>query len=266
MEGDAALAARHAASQRAFYAAITPAMPGGMVLTLPGGVQAALAPAARSRSLFNAVVYDDADLLLRQRDGLAEAYEAVGIEAWTVWVKPGDEAVGQELGAAGHRLDGRPLLMAGDLGAMDLGSGRRAALPDRVPTWDAVAAANDAAYGVPPERSFGPVLDGLRARGARPWVSWEGEDPASALATYLHDDDCYVTLVATAPAFRRRGLARALLRTALRTLRDEEGALTTTLEASAAGAPLYERAGYRTLGELTLWERRRSGEHHRDRR
>jgi GNAT superfamily N-acetyltransferase len=259
MEGDAALVARHAASQRAFYAAIAPGTPGGVVVSLPGGVQASMVPAARSRSLLNAVVYDDPELLLRQRDGIEEAYGVAGIEAWTVWVKPGDEDVARELEAAGHRLDGRPRLMAAELGSMDLGAPEPPVLPDREPTWAEVAAANDAAYGAPPERSFVPALRTLRRRGARPWVSWRGEEVASALATFLHDDDCYVALVATVPAFRRRGLAIGLLRRALRTLRDEDGAVTTTLEASAAGAPLYERLGYRARGDLSLWERRRGG-------
>jgi hypothetical protein len=115
MDDAATLAGRHAASQRAFYAALTPAKPGGSVLTLDGGVQAAIAPAVRSRSLFNAVVYEDPDALLRVRDGLDEAYAAAGIEAWTVWVRPGDAPVGDALQAAGHRLDGRPQLMGGEL-------------------------------------------------------------------------------------------------------------------------------------------------------
>jgi ribosomal protein S18 acetylase RimI-like enzyme len=264
MDGDAALVARHAASQRAFYRALAPATPGGEVLTLPGGVQASMVPEARSRSLFNAVVYDDPELLLRGRDDLEEAYEAAGIDAWTVWVRPGDDEVGRELEAVGHTLDGRPTLMAAELESMDLGDGSPE-VRGRPATWAAVAATNDVAYGVPPDRSFAPALRDLRSRGARPWVSWDGDEPASALATYLHEGDCYVTLVATAPAFRGRGLARELLLTALRTLRDDEGATTTTLEASALGAPVYERVGYRTLGELTLWERRRSGEHGRDR-
>ena len=254
---DGTLAERHAASHRAFYAAMTPTMPGGCVLTLDGGVQAAIAPAVPSRSLFNAVVYDDGAALLAQRDGLAGAYAAAGVVAWTVWVRPGDDAVAAALRAAGHALDGRPLLMGAELHELDLEPrGAPALALDDRPSWEAVAAVNDAAYGVPPDRSFAPALGGLHAAPVRAWVTWAGERPACVLVTSVHEGDCYVGFVATRPEDRGRGLARELLRTALRSARDEEGATSTTLEATALGAPVYERLGYRRLGELTMWEHR----------
>jgi ribosomal protein S18 acetylase RimI-like enzyme len=64
-----------------------------------------------------------------------------------------------------------------------------------------------------------------------------------------------VQLVATRPEARRRGLAGELLRLALREAA-ARGLKTTTLEATAAGAPVYSRLGYRDLGELQMWERR----------
>jgi len=44
------------------------------------------------------------------------------------------------------------------------------------------------------------------------------------------------------------------MRTALRAARDQ-GCTSTSLEASAAGRPVYARLGYRDLGETQLWER-----------
>ena len=50
--------------------------------------------------------------------------------------------------------------------------------------------------------------------------------------------------------------ASELLRRALRTARDEAGATTTTLEATAMGEGVYRRLGYRDLGRLGMWEHR----------
>jgi hypothetical protein len=50
-------------------------------------------------------------------------------------------------------------------------------------------------------------------------------------------------------------LASGVIRAALRDAR-RRGQTSTTLWASAMGAPVYERLGYRTLGHLHLWERR----------
>jgi ribosomal protein S18 acetylase RimI-like enzyme len=255
---DGALSARHAASQRAFYGAITPTMPGGCVLTL-GGVQAAIAPAVASRSLFNAVVYEDPEELVAQRDGLEEIYDASRIDAWTVWVRPEDEVVARALEAAGHRLDGRPVLMAAELDALDLGPRGEPVLElDREPSWEDVAAVQDAAYGAPPDRSFVPALGRLYSAPVRGWLTRVDGRPASALVTSVRDEDCYVTFVATPAEFRGQGLARELLRRALRAARDEEGATTTTLEATVLGAQIYGRLGYRSIGRLTMWERRRA--------
>jgi len=256
---DATLAARHAASQRAFYATVTPCTPGGRIVSLEGGVQAAITPATPSRSLFNAVVYADGDALLRRRDELEEAYAESGIEAWTVWARPGDERVAQALRSAGHSLDARPLLMAARLDRLDLAGRHDAALAlEPEATFATVAGVADLAFGVSPEHSFVPVLEGVPVDGARPWVACVDGRPASALVTFVRESDCYVTFVATPPQFRGRGLAGELLRSALRAARDEHAATSTTLEASALGAPVYERLGYMTLGELGMWERRRA--------
>jgi ribosomal protein S18 acetylase RimI-like enzyme len=255
---DGALSARHAASQRAFYAAITPTMPGGCVLGLGGGVQAAFAPALASRSLFNAVVYDDPHAVVTQRDGLDDAYGTAGIQAWMVWVRPGDELVERALEAAGHVLDGRPVLMAAELDAIDLAPRDPTGLQlDGHPSWEDIAAVQDAAAGAAPDQSLRPALGRLYSVPVRGWLSCVDGHAASALLTYVRGDDCYVTFVATTPEFRGRGLAGELLRRALRAARDEEGATTTTLEASLLGAPVYGRLGYRSLGHLTMWERRR---------
>ena len=210
---DDALRARHAAGQRALYAAVTPATAGGRVLELAGGaVQAAIAPAVPGVSLFNAVVYADGPALLGVRDELAAVYDAAGVRAWTVWVRPGDDAVAAGLRAAGHAHDGRPLLMAADLDAMDLEPRARPRPRPQRPRSPSLADLNDAAYGAPPGTFARGGRAGSTAPGPRAWVARADGRPAAALSLALHDGDAYVWLVATAPEARGRGLASELLR------------------------------------------------------
>ena len=74
--------------------------------------------------------------------------------------------------------------------------------------------------------------------------------------TLYCEGDCHVALVATEVRRRKRGLATALMALALREARDA-GCTTTTLQATAGAAGAYERLGYRRLGGLEMWERRR---------
>jgi GNAT superfamily N-acetyltransferase len=69
-------------------------------------------------------------------------------------------------------------------------------------------------------------------------------------------DNCDITLVATLPEARGRGMAGALIRRALADAR-ERGCRTTTLVATRLGYPVYARLGYRDLGRLQMWERRK---------
>jgi GNAT superfamily N-acetyltransferase len=66
-----------------------------------------------------------------------------------------------------------------------------------------------------------------------------------------------VTLVGTAPPARGRGLATAAMLFALGAAR-RAGCRTTTLQATAAGRPIYQRLGYREFGSMQLWEKRRA--------
>lgn len=59
------------------------------------------------------------------------------------------------------------------------------------------------------------------------------------------------------PAYRRRGLARALVREALAESR-RRGLLVTSLHASAAGRPVYEKEGFRASVEMLFVEGRPS--------
>lgn len=250
---DATLAARQLRSQREMYRAMGSASPGARVVEAGGGVLAAVVPARPDRSVVNAVVYEDGAALVAARDALAAAYAEAGVHAWTVWTRPGDEDVPRALAAAGHRHDGRPLLMAAEIGDIDLEPRRELDL-EPAPAWADAARINDACYGQDPRHSFSAAFG---AFDARLYVARVDGEPVACAGARRHAGDCGIYFVATLPRARGRGLASELLRTALRDAR-AAGCETTSLEATSLGAPVYERLGYRPLGRLGMWELRAS--------
>ena len=249
---DGELRRRRLASQRAFYRMFVPHSPGGRLLELDG-VTAAIVSAAPVRSVFNGVVYEDADGLLGALEEIAAAYREAGIEAWTVWVPGAEGRVTHALEAAGHKLDANPEAMARLLDDV--------ARPDLRDEWTAeadirdVAAVNDEAYpfGSDP---FTRAFSGLPPGTAHLYAARVDGRAASVLMTHDHEGDCGIWAVATLPEARGRGLSRALLAHALVDAR-ERGCETTSLEATQLGRPVYERLGYRPLGVVEMWERRR---------
>jgi len=122
--------------------------------------------------------------------------------------------------------------------------------PGDAPT---AAELNDRAYG------YGP--DGFRAGlGGETVIRWhaayDGKEAIGCVGTIEVGDDCCVTGVATPPEHRGRGVASWLLWRALDEAR-EGGLRSASLQASRAGAPLYERLGFADLGFVEMWELRR---------
>jgi GNAT superfamily N-acetyltransferase len=206
------------------------------------------------RSVFNAVLYDDADALAAALDDLRDAYDEAGVEKWTVWSPADDEATASRLQAAGHMLDSTPLAMGLEL--------ERLRQPDPGELeWRAdgsiaaVHRVNDAAYGW----ASGTFERGLGTPPPGTWRIYQAHvdgEPASVVLTTDVDGDCGVWWVGTVPEAQGRGLAGRLMGVALGEAR-ERGMETSTLQASRMGAPVYTRLGYEDFGELRMWERRR---------
>ncbi len=220
------------------------------------GVTATLVPRCPERSVVNSVSYDDADALAAVLDELAGIYAAAGVSRWTVWVPQQDRGAAELLERAGHVLDAEPAAMGLDLGSLP-------DLPAEPPGWEraedaaAVGPLNDAAYGY--EGSFTRALDGVPTGTLDVWVAHDEGRPVTCLMTLdRNGGDRHVTLVATAPEARGRGLASALLATALADAR-EQGLQSSSLIATRMGAPMYERLGYRAVGTVQMWERREAG-------
>ena len=219
------------------------------------GLTASVTPAAAERSLFNSVYYTDPEVLAEALPELERQYERAGVRAWTVWVPDHDRATAELLAERGHNLDGAPRAMSFWLD--DLGPAPP--VPDGVErdagTWPEVGRLNDAAYGYDE-----PAFEAAFAEPGDHPVAWHvaraSGEPVACLGTIPNGDDALVTVVATLPAWQGRGIASWLLHGALERARDA-GARSASLRASKAGAPIYERLGFRDHGFVELWEQRR---------
>lgn len=223
------------------------------VLIRRPGLLAAVVPSSPQRSFFNSVFYSDPATLSAEVGVLAEAYDSHGVDAWTVWVPDEDRDSARMLAARGHVLDASPRAMAMELS--DLGPELPAPEGVEPGPIDAstCAALNDRAYGYGPD-GFAAGITGetsIRWHGA-----FAGGEPVGCVGTIVIGDDCLVTGVATPPENRGRGIASWLVRRALAGAHDQ-GMATASLQASRAGASIYERLGFLDLGFLEMWELRR---------
>jgi GNAT superfamily N-acetyltransferase len=80
----------------------------------------------------------------------------------------------------------------------------------------------------------------------------DGTPVSTALAIPLHGV-LYVGFVATALAYRRRGLAELVMRRSLEAARQATGITRTALHATADGYPVYRRMGYRPVETFALF-------------
>jgi GNAT superfamily N-acetyltransferase len=217
-------------------------------------VQAAVIPASPNRSFFNSVWYEDAEHLVDTLPRLAQLYDEAGVNAWTVWIPATDGTAKAGLEAAGHVLDATPRTMGLDLSNLTV--------PDPDPELEFRAEAdmelvrriNETAYGYP-AGDFPPMAP--MPNTAAYLGDLDGETVGTVL-TWDRGEDTEIEFVATLPEARGRGIAGRLLGHALEHAR-ERGNLASTLIATKLGRPVYERLGYRDVGGLEMWEKRKPG-------
>jgi GNAT superfamily N-acetyltransferase len=242
-------------SMRAFWLANAAATAGGSTLELPG-VVAAIVPAMPERSVVNCVLYDDPDALESQLEWVAGAYDAAGVQAWTVWVHESDRRAQATLAEYGNVLDAEPMGQARELAGIDPPDDGELDLVES-PTPADFDPVIWAAYGWTGFRDAMPAFpDDLH-----PYLARHDGHVAACLGIFDHEGDAGVQLVGTIPDARGRGLASTLMRRALVDAR-ERGCTTTTLQATKMGEPVYSRLGYSDFGRVQMWERRKpaSGE------
>lgn len=98
------------------------------------------------------------------------------------------------------------------------------------------------------------TLDALDDR-FRVWVGRVDDRPVTTATAYVGAGFVGVYAVATTAEARGRGYGEAVTWAATMSRPD----LPATLQASEMGYPVYERMGYRTVAEFTVWERVRPG-------
>jgi GNAT superfamily N-acetyltransferase len=110
------------------------------------------------------------------------------------------------------------------------------------------------AYGMPPG---GGTMDldakAIWAKPAYGVVGCVDGKTVTCSATFLVDGCLYVGWVATLPAHQRKGYGEAVMRRSLDEAAKDHGSGKTVLHATPAGFPVYERMGYRTVCEYTLY-------------
>jgi GNAT superfamily N-acetyltransferase len=121
---------------------------------------------------------------------------------------------------------------------------------------EAVLDVNSAAYGM-------SLDSGKHAWGRQAFwknhyavLGLAGGQPVSSATVLMVDGYRYVALVATAPGHQRRGYADAAMRHALELARRANGECPTFLHATDAGRPVYERMGYETVSQHTIFIRK----------
>lgn len=256
MTDDAALYERMLASMEVFFGFVGDHGPGGRTWRRDG-VMAAICPAFPHRSVFNSVVYRATDSLVGSLDELAATYDDAGVLAWTVWMPERDAAARSALQGAGSRLDATPQAMAAPLAEVDVRAGAEGLDWERESQAHAMLEVLQDAFGWELERGIEVFAD-LPDAGSVYVARVDGR-PCACVAALDADGDCGIYNVGTIASARGRGLATGLMRQALVDAR-ERGCRTTSLQATAMGRPVYRALGYRELGVIEMWERRRPAE------
>ncbi|CAN5633850.1 hypothetical protein BH10ACT11_BH10ACT11_13920 [soil metagenome] len=222
------------------------------------GLEAAIVPATPQVSITNSVVYESIDALDTSLYKLNAVYKEAEVQAWTVWVPEDDKEVIAMLTDARMAFDGDPAAMELSL------AGFEAPDPGDL-DWDAectpsqCAAINDAAYQKEHDEGWAPAMtEPAKEPHMRLYRARASGEPVCTVGTIDRDGDLGIYLVATKPEHQGRGLMSRLLGQALADA-SERGLQTSSLQASAAGEPVYRGLGYETIFRWHLYERRTGG-------
>ena len=238
----------------ASWRALAALSPGARVVTTPTTVAAVFPDWA---PLNNAIVTDEPGSLTASVAAaeLKHLYRAAGIGSWALWVPASTPSLGgtdRLTVVGGMRRDATTL-------AMRLTLPQPSSEPDGV-VRTSVAAAGQAGDEPVPARDL-PRPDGGTAMDA--WVMVRDGLAVAGAWSLISGTDCGLYAVATAPDWRRRGLARALMQGVLGDA-FRRGARTASLQSTPMGEPLYRSLGFHPVGRYEEWVPADRNEHGSD--
>lgn len=179
-------------------------------------------------------------------DHVASTYADAGVDAWALWIpSPAADLDAPDVlrDVDGLVRDTTTLVMHAALDS-DLRSH-----DDVVKT--SIETATRASDEPVPAAELG---DPDAVPGLGGWVMVQDGLAVVGAWTMRHGDDCGIYAVGTVPAWRRRGLAAALVEHVLADAR-RDGACTATLQSTPMGVPLYRSLGFEPAGRYEEWVR-----------
>ncbi|MCY1649727.1 GNAT family N-acetyltransferase [[Kitasatospora] papulosa] len=188
-------------------------------------------------------LHEAADIMRsKTHAGFLWVFEELLDEAARVALEPAAERAGLQYAFAGTGMAG-DLLPIGEPAHRDLTFVRVRTDEQHL---RAYADLNSRAYGFPPEDGRdGLVGSALWKDGVYAYLGLRDGEPVTCAATVEADGRLFVVLVATDPEWERRGYGEAVTRKALFEGGRATGLRRATLHATAAGAPVYPRIGFK---------------------
>ena len=192
--------------------------------------------------------------LLRPMDGPAfeDALERIrgfftgpggGFQIWSLWTTPDLSDRGFELFHSPAMIlpsDAEPGPAPAELriAEVDDGAGVAAVEALWIESFELVGSTPDA------------IVDERALAAWRLWLGSVDDRPVAVSAAHASDGHVGIYGVVTAPDVRGRGYGEAMTWAAA----TSEPGMPAALQASALGRPVYERMGFRTLADFTVWE------------
>lgn len=208
------------------------------------GLPAALPP--NNATLLRPLTDDGPGDVLERVDAFFAASSGGGYQLWSIWQTPDLSGDGFERGSAPCMLrepGGEPRPAPPELEIVEA--------EDEQALLEAATLIGEV-FGAPvdPSTVLAPRILG---EDFKLWLGSVDGRTVSTATAYLSDGFVGVYAVATAQDARGRGYGEALTWAATLC----RPGLPATLQASAMGRPVYERMGYRTIADFTIWQRER---------
>jgi ribosomal protein S18 acetylase RimI-like enzyme len=227
----------------ASWQALARTSPGATVSETPASVAAVFPRWSALNNAIARVPATDADATAAEVVHLTQQYAAAGVDTWAYWVPSVscdlDDA--DRARVAGATRDVTTLVMVAEL------SDALQPSPDAARTSIAsagVAGDEPVPVGELDAPDSGQALDA--------WAMVREGFAVAGVWACVHDGDCGIYAVGTAPDWRRRGLAGALVEHALADARSR-GARTASLQSTPMAVSLYGSLGFVAVGRYEEW-------------